>query len=515
MKKYSIIIILAVAMASGSCTKHLDANRNPNYPSEVAANLYLPPILANMALGTQYDARVMGKLTQNWSSTAANDVWERHGYAPGSDGGGELWRAVYFKLGNNLGDMIRIAEEEQRWDIAGAGKIIRAWGWQTLTDYHGEIIMTEAFRPEQKVFAYDSQEAVYAEVVRLCNEGIALLQRTDGAVSQPYMAKGDLLYQGDREKWIRFAYGLLAINAQHLSNKASYDPAKVVAYADKSFTGNSDDAIVQFLGSTTADANFFGPKRAIITTYRQSAYIVSLMNGEVIPGVTDPRISRMLVPSPDGGYRGVPSGLGQASITVAAQRPRTPWNTAGAPPVNTVGRYLFHDNAGFPLMTYAQIQFIKAEAAMAINPDIALQAYRNGVSAHIDFVNKANADISAPDVTPVSAQEKEDYMNSAAVPSSGAALTVSRILLQKHIAQYGWGFLETWCDIRRNHYEADKLNGFTPLDRTKLYPDNNGNYAYRYRPRYNSEYVWNIEALEKIGGLNADYHTYEMWFSKP
>lgn len=515
MKKFFYILSVACLVVSSGCKKYLDENKNPNYPAEVAANLYMAPIISNMALGTQFDARVLGKLVQNWSSTAANDTWERHGYAPGSDGGGELWRAVYFKLGNNLGDMIRIAEAEQRWDIAGAGKIIRAWGWQTLTDYHGEIILKEAFRSDQKVFAYDSQEDVYAEVVRLCQEGIEQLERTDGAVSKSYMAKGDLLYAGDRAKWIKFGYALLALNAQHLSNKPSYDAAKVLEYADKSFAGNEDDALVPFLGTTTADANYFGPKRSIITAFRQSAYIVSLMKGEVIPGVIDPRMSRMLVPSPDGGYWGVPSGLGQGAITVVARRPLTPWNTAAAPPVNTVGRYLFHDNAKFPLMTYAQVQFIKAEAALSINPDVALEAYKNGVSAHIDFVNKANSDIAAPGVTAISPIEKSNYMASAAVPAVSSGLTKQRILLQKYIAQYGWGFLESWSDIRRNHYNPAQLNGFTPLVRTSLYPDNNGEYAYRYRPRYASEYVWNIEALEKIGGMNPDYHTYEMWFSKP
>lgn len=515
MKNHLILSFIAVLVLAAGCKKQLEANRNPNYPVEIAPYLYMPPIISNMALGVQFDARVVGKLTQNWSSTAANDVWERHGYAPGSDGGGDIWKAVYFLLGNNLGDMIRIAEEEQRWDIAGAGKVIRAWGWQMATDYHGEIVLKEAFNANQKVFAYDSQEEVYAEVMRLCEEGIALLQRTDGIVSQTYMAKGDMLYQGDRSKWIKFAYGLMALNRLHLSNKAGYDAAKVVEYIDKSFTSNADDALVPFTGSNTADGNYFGPRRAIITAFRQSEYLVSLMNGTVITGVADPRMSRMLVPSADGTYNGVPTGRGQGAIAAAAKRPVTVWNTAGAPPVNTVGRFLFHDNAKFPLMTYAQLQFAKAEAALSADPAAALQAYKNGVLAHMEFVDKANADIQAPGVTPISQAEKDAYMASAAIPATPGELTVSRILLQKFIAQYGWGFLEAWCDIRRYHYDPDMLNGFTPLDRTKLYPDNNGAYGQRYRPRYNSEYIWNVEALDKIGGLNPDYHTYEMWFSKP
>ncbi|MGX5818632.1 SusD/RagB family nutrient-binding outer membrane lipoprotein [Chitinophaga lutea] len=513
MKKYCLLI--AALFALGGCTEKLDQVRNPNYPTEVASYLYFAPIISNMAQGVQLDARVVGKLTQHWSSTAANDTWERHGYAPGSDGGGDIWRGVYFRIGNNLGDMIRIAEEEQRWDIAGAGKIIRAWGWQTATDYHGEIILKEAFNANQKTFNYDSQAVVYAEVIRLCEEGIAQLQRTDGAVSQSYMAKGDVMYKGDRARWIKFGYGLMALNALHLSNKPGYDAKKVVEYVDHSFSSNDDDALVPFLGAITANSNYFGPKTNAISAFRQSAFIVSLMNGERIPGVTDPRMSRMLVASPSGEYRGVPSGLGQAAISVAAQRPYTIWNTTGAPPVNTVGRYLFHDVAPFPLLTYAALQFVKAEAALSYAPEVALDAYKKGIQAHMEFVSKTNANYQAPGVTPISAAEISNYMNSAAVPSTAGGLTVQRILLQKFIACYGWGFIETWCDIRRNHYDPDKLNGFTPLDRTKLYPANNGQYCQRYRPRYNSEYVWNIEALRTIGGLNADYHTYEMWFSKP
>jgi hypothetical protein len=37
--------------------------------------------------------------------------------------------------------------------------------------------------------------------------------------------------------------------------------------------------------------------------------------------------------------------------------------------------------------------------------------------------------------------------------------------------------------------------------------------AYRMRPRFNSEYVWNINELNRIGATTIDYHTKEMWFS--
>jgi hypothetical protein len=46
-----------------------------------------------------------------------------------------------------------------------------------------------------------------------------------------------------------------------------------------------------------------------------------------------------------------------------------------------------------------------------------------------------------------------------------------------------------------------------------LFQDNGGKMAYRMRPRFNSEYGWNINELNRIGATTIDYHTKEMWFS--
>lgn len=518
MKKILFIALLGITGMTG-CQKYLDININPNYPQVITPNLYLPSILSNMALGVQDDGRYLGQYIQNWVSTSANNVWDRHGHnqyaSSGQDLGGMVFRSVYWKLGLNLSEMISLAEEQERWDLAGAGKIIRAWGWQVLTDYHGEMIVSEAFDLNRRVFNYDTQPYIYEEVVRLCQEGIADLERTDGAVSQSYLGQGDLMYQGSREKWIRFAYGLLAVNAVHLSNKASYDADQVMDYVNKSMTGNADNAVIPFAGNVLADANQFGRVRNWMGALRQTAYVVRLMDGSVNDGITDPRLRRMLVPSPNGEYTGLEPVLGQTALA-ADRRPYTLWGTAGTPPVTHRGRFLFADKAGFPLMTYSQLQFIKAEAAWHVGEYvIARDAYRKGIEAHFDYVNTvySQAEVT-PGVGTITPAEKTAFIaESAIVPENAAELTLRQILQQKYIAQWGWGFIETWCDIRRYHYDPDILSGFTiPAN---LFPDNNGKPAYRMRPRFNSEYVWNRDALEKLGGLNADYGTYEMWFSKP
>ncbi|MCH5683437.1 hypothetical protein LWM68_03575 [Niabella sp. W65] len=101
-----------------------------------------------------------------------------------------------------------------------------------------------------------------------------------------------------------------------------------------------------------------------------------------------------------------------------------------------------------------------------------------------------------------------------------ATLTLSDIMLQKYIALWGWGFFETWVDLRRYHYvDIDAETGVQVYKGfaipATLAPENNGKLVYRARPRYNSEYIWNIEELRRLGGLNSDYHTYETWFSQP
>ncbi len=505
------LLLTGLALVLSSCNEYLDINNNPNNPDNVEAALLLAPIQNQYALAFQIDGRYIGQYVQNWQSNVSTSVWDFQGYAPSSDAGGEFWRAVYWKGGRNTLNLINDARTNERWDYLGVGQLMQAWGWQILTDVHGEIILSEAFDqdPDKNVFNYDTQEVVYAKVVELTKEAIANLNRSDGRVSQASLARGDVIYRGDRTKWKRFAYGLLAINAHHLSNKKNlYKPDQVIAYVDSAFTSNADDAQFIFNGLSTADASFYGPLRQNLQFYSQSAYTLRLLDGTTFGGVKDPRLPVMLALSGDGTYRGLLPGQGQstaASIPVNV-RAVSPWGTQLGvnPPVGTTGRYIFTDKGPFPLMTYAQLQFIKAEAAfLKGDPATALAAYRKGIEAHLtaSYVN-------------VSAADRTAYLNNPAiVPTAAADLKLGQIMLQKYIAQWGWGFLEQWTDMRRHNYSPDVFTGLTLP--TALYINNNGKTVQRLRPRYNSEYVWNADALAKIGGLELDFHTKPLWFMQP
>lgn len=512
MKNRHIALLAASLTIAGGCSDYLDVNTNPNGPQVVSANVYLPPMLHWLVTSPQFDGRFIGHYTQEWVSTTTNTspplTWGRMGYDPGSDNGAQQWRDVYWSLGQNLVDMNTKAEAEQRWDLLGVGLILKAWGWQVLTDLHGPIIIKEAFDESRTAFDYDPEDFAYQEVGRLLDSAIVLLNRTDGAVDATYLAQGDHIYNGDRVKWLKFAHGLKAISLNHFTNKSTYNPAAVIAEVNASFASNSDDALMPYPAQSPdlADRNFNGPSRGNLPLYRQTQFVVGLMDGTQFGGTVDPRLSRMLAPAPDGNYHGL-DPVNRTSGVPAAQQPG-----------QLFGRYLFADRSKVPAMTYVQLQFIKAEAALRSGDQAtALTAYRTAISSHIDFVNARNLDDNQT-ATQITAAEKATFLASPNIVP--AVLTLSHIMSQKYIAQFGWGHDEMWMDMRRYHYTdvdpvsgVEVFRGFSPP--SILYADNAGKLVYRIRPRFNSEYVWNRAALDVVGGLATDYHTKPLWIITP
>ncbi|HVX41748.1 MAG TPA: SusD/RagB family nutrient-binding outer membrane lipoprotein [Gemmatimonadaceae bacterium] len=534
-------LLASTLMLGASCKDFLDVNNNPNGPSSatVSANLYLAPMLNWLVSDPQWD--VSGGIpnyVQNFTNAYTyKSLYDQQGDY-NTDTGKQAWRDVYWSWGQNLVDMNNKAQAEQRWDLLGVGMILKGWGWMELAGLHGDIIVKEAFDQTRSKFDYDSESYALDEAMKDLDSAIVLLQRNDGAVSPTYLSVGDHIYNGDRTKWLKFAYGARAILENRYSNKTSkYKPAQIIADVDKSFSSNADDALLKYLGTQHDDYNFFGPTRQNVGSKRQTKFTVSLMDGTVFGGTVDPRMSRMLAPAPDGQYRGLdPNEIYFGALSVA-QRPMNPWGYQVIPPGGSLGRYLFADHEKTPVMTYSQLQFTKAEAAFrAGDKATALEAYKNGIASHIDFVNDRNQDDGqtgggrcnpttdcAPPVTPISGAEKAAFLADPNIVPAAANLTMSDIMAQKYIAQWGWAFYEQWMDLRRFHYtdkypgEAQQaFPGFTMP--SVFYVLNAGKPIYRLRPRYNSEYVWNADALSRIqpvSGLADDYQTSELWIVQP
>jgi hypothetical protein len=516
MKQY--IILILILLSGMSCKKYLDdAYRNPNLPVVVEPELILPSAISNMYRGIAFDSRATGTFVQYFARTTSFDSWERHGYIPGNDQGGEIWRTHYFSFGQNVLDMINFGKASGKNDYVGVGYALFAWGWLNLTDHHGDVILKQAFDRGRLQFDYDPQEEVYPYANLLADSALIYLSQAEKSAST--LAAGDTyFFGGDIAKWKKFVSGLKARIYHRYFLKSNYAPDSVIKYTNLAMASPADDALVKF-NSAPTDAtgyNFYAPARNNMGTFRAGAFLVNLLNGNTFTGVIDPRLRFWFKPCTDGLFRGVPQN--QGDFTNPNQRPPSFWGvisqySAPTGGIDTGGRYVYRNAAPFPLMTYSEMQFLKAEAAHKKGDfATALQAYKNGIGGNMDMLSSYFTGYQS-----FTATDKNNYINNAAIsPASPADLTIRQIMLQKYISLYGWGFEETWVDMRRYQYDATNVyTGFTIPAGTGLYPDNNGKLCYRVRPRYNSEYLWNVESLRKIGGLDADYHTKMVWFAKP
>ncbi len=547
MKKflYSICTLSSgVLLLLGSCTKKIDeAYVNPNADVRVPIETLLPGIIGNFvgnssSAGSGYgignDGLYIGRYIQYWATNTAGNQFDQMGGATGgSDILGSVWAMHYYGMGGNLNKMVEWGIEEKKWDYVGVGYAIRAWSWLTLTNVYGEAILREAFRPEQLVFSYDPQPDIYAEVRRVSHVALEYLSKTGDGVSQANLALGDAFFNnGDVNKWKKFVYAVLARSFNHLTNKGvNYQPDSVIYYSNLAMLSNADNASAEFANTgITGTSNFYGPLRANLNATRQSRFIAELMSGTnpMFLGVFDPRTPYIIRENANGTYRGVRPNKGSDGLVVADQ-PYSCWGVTSfssttAPGNDNNARYIFRNGSPFPIITAAEVHFMKAEAYLRQgNHANARQSYIDGINASFDMLTGTpDYHNSVPGSMQITPAMKVAYLaNPVVVPAIGS-LTRSHIMLQKYIALYGYGLIETWVDMRRYHYtDLDPVTGqqvynsFTPPSGIDLFVNNNSKLVYRARPRFNSEFLYNIAALDGVGGRLLDYNTKEQWFSQP
>jgi hypothetical protein len=534
----ALCVISTVALTS--CKKKLeDAYYNPNATTRVPVESLLPSLIGNFmgssaAAGSAYglanDGLLVGRYIQFWeTNTAANTFDQMSGAVGASDNMGSIWAMHYFGMGQNLNMMVEWAAEEKKWDYVGVGLAIRAWSWLMLTNEYNDVILKQGFNTNLQTFLYDTQPEVYDTVRAQCFRALAFLNTTGDAASPANLAIGDAYFNGgDVNKWKKFVYGTLARSYGYLHNKASYSADSVIKYADLAMTTNADNATCKFASTgITGTSSYFGLVRGNIGTIRQGAYVANLMSGAntgAFTGIEDPRAWYMLRENTNNTFKGVIPNKGTSGLSTADQ-PTNFWGgtfaTTAGPANENASRYIFRNNAEFPVMTATEMQFLKAEALVRKGQNTAaLAAYVNAINLDFDMLiakyetNVAAAKLITPSV-------RAAYLARPQVVP--ATLTLTHVMLQKYIALFGYGIHETWTDMRRYHYnkDLDPATGkpvyvdFAPPSGTDLYPDNNGQLVYRARPRYNSEYLYNIPELTRIGAYpGLDYHTKEPWFSQ-
>ncbi|WP_018629003.1 SusD/RagB family nutrient-binding outer membrane lipoprotein [Niabella aurantiaca] len=223
-----------------------------------------------------------------------------------------------------------------------------------------------------------------------------------------------------------------------------------------------------------------------------------------------------------------------------------------------IGRWIYRDNAPYILTTCAEIKFCLAEAYWKLGKKAeALNAFKEGVKADMETTARYITPGKSESATGGDKISKGLFTSLADKYVAGpfvnglSDLTLSHIMMQKWIALYPWGAPEAWVDMRKYHYDIaysgdypKNGNGWTntiidqkwDTDPDKVYKGlylmpaqvqnrkgsydlkNEGAPCYRLRPRYNSEYMWNLKSLESlkpIPGTADNYQTSIPWFAYP
>jgi hypothetical protein len=449
MKKIKIISLVFASLFFGiGCDDYLDVNKNIDAPDKVDEHLLLSAIEQNMQDFYFDNLYVTSGLAQMFGNTAATFIQHQN---PGtSDTGALIWRTIYWNFGLNLENFISQAKAKEEWTMVGIGYALKAYGWDKLTKYHGEIILKQAFATGQTSYDYDYQPEVYEAVRAWAKEAIAYLEKDDKAAYGSRLTDNDYIYKGDAAKWKKFAYAVIVSNLASLSNKTDFTTKyadELIDAASKSFTSTDDDAALRIAGGSqsapyTAYNNVLGTARANLgQTYFNHDYAVQVMTGTVpvydagtgkrikanpvvndyypyelraqqivtdtskATGHFDPRVVAKLSSTTNaynyidnadsvkayrfyGGYtsRTSPS---ENAVPNLYGRDAAVKNVSTAAPNDGKGHWLYHDEAPYILTTYAEIQFDLAEAYWKKgNKALALTSFKNGVKGDLAFTAK-------------------------------------------------------------------------------------------------------------------------------
>jgi hypothetical protein len=448
IKKISISVLLLASFMfiTTSCEDYLDVNKNVDAPDYVEAYLYLAGITQQYQ-GMYWDIRATGPLTQ-MMGTSSYTTFATHYYSSGSDAGGEIWRVVYWLQGMNLENLINQSVEAENWTLAGIGYAMKAYSWDQITKYHGELILKDAFVPGLLSHKYDYQDTIYKAVRDWANLAIEYLSKPDATVYGTKLSANDYIYGGDPEKWKKFAYGVIVRNLASLTNKTDFSTeyaTELLDAASKTFTSNADNATVRVAGGSAAAAqsgynNFWGVSRANLSrVYWQHEYAVQVFTGTVptydpatgnkttvtgntyypyqlaatqivcdtiitVPGHYDPRVAVKLATTDDaaytnldnayaikkrryygGSFTGLTGPIGTAPSYYGRNSSSAATSTNDAAH-DGIGRWIYRDDAPYILMTYAEMKFCLSEALWKLNRmGEALQAFKDGVMADLDF----------------------------------------------------------------------------------------------------------------------------------
>jgi hypothetical protein len=429
--KNTLIILATSVLALHGCGKEYfdELSTNPNQ----VTNATLPALLATSTSKAGINSYTVAsntsayvQYTANPTAAAASDIYETIDHT-------SMWDNLYFAMAD-VNQMKKLAASQSSSEYLGVANVLLAYNLMLVNDLWGAAPYSEAFNPSNFTPKYDTEQAVYAATVSLIDEAITELAKTTATVK--LAAASDLIHAGDRAKWLKTAYALKARLLIKASKTTTFNAAAVLTALGSSYTSNTDDAGMATFVLRNNWATVSRNNALLSLGGWLSEQFVDHLNGKTY-GLFDPRIKKITDVTVVPGNPTYPAYIG--TVNGAGNRINPPHN-------NTVKdeNYISNsspwtsDTAPLLIVTFAELKFIEAEAALATDPTRAYTAYLAGIKANMDKLL-------------VPEKERDAYLDDARVAVGAANLTKDLIFKEKYVATYLNP--EAFNDVRRNDFK--------------------------------------------------------------
>lgn len=414
----ALALLLPTTLLVAACGDSLtEVNENPNAPTDVEARYLLPVAIDSAAseiliygmdlpvtsLWVQHVARLQYGSTDRYNIDVdfSDGSWE------------DLWLGA-------LAPTRELIERAATPNQEAVGITLRSWIFQNMTDLWGDIPYSQALKAQAEdgtvTPAYDSQKEVYDGLFRDLQTAVGQMEP-----GRPGFGPEDLLYQGNMQRWQKFANSLRLRLAIHLSE---VDPQRAAAEAAAAvsggvFTSLADEAKLVYAESAPNQNPYHIGFAERPGDYRVSATVI-----DTLLALQDPRVAYFADPAEsDGAFRGLANGLPDQHDVLYGS-------------VSLFGEWHRRANAPAVFLSYAETLLSQAEAAergwIAGDP---AQFYRQAITAAMQVYGIPQAEIDA-------------YLAQPRVVYKGGAAGMEQIALQKWLALYDQG-IEAWTEWRR------------------------------------------------------------------
>lgn len=495
----SLAAAAALALFAACDNSKLTAvNNNPNSPTAVPApTVFTQGVVSAVSnwLGSGYDLRDISLIIQHFAENQyiVNDQYKG---VNGSTLNGTFAGAYQ----NELEDFQVVARGGQAAkdpSLYDPAIIMQQWDFGYLTNTWGDVPYSQALAGDSSSAivqpAYDKQQTIYQAFFTKLQQAATDLSKT----TTNTLGAADPIYAGKPASWAKFANSLHARYALQIVNADQTTASKELAAAftapGGTFTSNADNAQLDWPGD-----NIFNNPWAVNFSSRDDDRMSKTLI-DTLNHYNDPRVSIYAMPAAATGlYVGQPNGLTNATAVAYSDTASRPGAIFYPGPV-AYGTGNYGGSGGAQpsyLMTFAELSFIKAEAAErglgGLTPAQAAAFYTTGITASMNqWGITNNAAIAA-------------YVAQPAVAYQGGTAGLKQIALQKWIALYSDGG-QAWFEWRRTctpSLQLAKVHAFNYIPRRAQYPTSE-----------TSANSTNVQAA--MADMGGDANNTMMWLDKP